>query len=470
MTTDTLILAYLADETQPLGLESLVVKHKISSGWKSREYATLGSDEFSLYCARDASYTRKLWAALMQELGPRARIASDIILPAKDCLDAATARGVWIDADAVAAARTRYERELGDAQAALTELAPGLNPNSPKQVLAAFRARGHRIRTTDKGALCAIGDDLARAILGVRGATKKLSTYVAPYEEASRADGRVHAQYHLYKRDMGAGGTDVFRTSSSNPNVQNLDRNLAFFAAPPGRALVKADYGTMHIRLAAWLAGERAWLDRYAENPRWDCHDWFREESRLPIDRRVAKSANFSQLYRGTGYTLVEYMAKQGVTLAPADADRVHLAWHRALPAIAPWYESVKQELLTHGYVENSVGMRRHFGRPQDVRAFSAKTFEGCYKQAVNFKVLSFEAAIAMLALGAANRAGLEVVLFVHDSIAVECDAEDVDATRVSLERAMIQEPLRLLRERFSVDLTVPLICDVEVQEAKIPA
>jgi DNA polymerase len=470
---DCMVLAYLVDETQPMSLESNAVKWLRVPGWKEAKNAPLGSDEFALYNARDALYTRRLWAKFREMLGPRARIASDILLPALHALDGASARGIFIDGEAVVQAKAVATVKASHAATIVESLGVD-NPNSAPQILAALQARGLRVRATDQAVLARLDDPLARAVLAYRDAAMQLRG-LAPYDEAAHTgDGRSRCTYHLYKRDRGAGGTDVGRTSASGPNHQNLDRAFqeTFFSAPPGRVLVKADYKAMHIRLAAWFARETNILDRSHADCNWDPHGWFAEEfiygkNYTKEQRQIAKSANFSQLNIGGPQTLVDYLAKFGISMPMAEANRVHRAWHKAFPRFEPWYEEVREELREFGYVETATGQRRHFGRPKAIRRLSKSAFEDIARQAVNFKFVCLEAHIAMLALGEAHRRDLEIVLFVHDSISVEMDEATAQTQTQTLYDCMVTYPLRALRETFGVELDVPIVLDVTVKENK---
>jgi hypothetical protein len=63
---DTLVLAYLLDETQPLNLEALCVKYLGVEPWKEEGHAGFeDTEKFALYNARDSVFTLRLYTYLM---------------------------------------------------------------------------------------------------------------------------------------------------------------------------------------------------------------------------------------------------------------------------------------------------------------------------------------------------------------------------------------------------------------------
>lgn len=79
---------------------------------------------------------------------------------------------------------------------------------------------------------------------------------------ACAQDGRVHCSLNL--------NTETGRLSCRRPNLQNqpaLEKDRYFirraFRAPPGRALVVADYGQLELRLLAHLADCRSMIDAF---------------------------------------------------------------------------------------------------------------------------------------------------------------------------------------------------------------
>ena len=429
---DTMVLAYLDDETQPLGLEALCKKYLGVNSWKEGIHAEPGSSEFALYNARDAEYTRRLHALLVERLGPRVGLVDGIIRPAFGALRACSEKGIYVNQSEVAKAKEAFGAEVSHA---LSELPPGLNPFSPKQVGEYFG-----IASTTAETLRGLDNPVARAILSARHANKMLSTYCKPYGEVER----VHPEYTLWRTVTG-------RTSARNPNVQNLPRELkGFFGAPPGFTLVSVDYSAIEFRIAAWVAGATSVLDRYRDDPLFDPHTWM--SGILGTSRQIAKSANFGLLYMSSPHGLMEYCKKSGLDIDIAEASRIYNLWHVAMPEFKYWYGRTGMELAEKGYIESKTGRRRHFGDPKYLP--NGRGFAEMLREGVNFQVQSLAADVALVALSLCHQMGLPINGFVHDSIMFEF--KDT-IFRELIRRTMTHEVVEYLYDRFGFRIDIPL-------------
>ena len=484
---DTMWLAWLLDESQPLGLEALSVKYLGARGWKEERDATEGSPEHARYNARDALWTLRLYEYLLGALGPRIRIDREILVPGHLALEACAQRGLWIDGAAVERARESHVTERDAALEALRMIvgSDDFNPGSTPQVGAALSARGLRLpRTkkkaqlaTDKAALAPHrGDALVDALERWRKGAKLISTYDDHFAAiAASADGRVHPTYALVRSERDPGGTVSGRITASD-NVLTLPRDLRhYYAAPPGRIYAEADYSALEFWIAAWVAGEEGILRRRREDAAWDPHRFFAarfysksEVEVTPLQRQVAKSANFSQLYLGDAHTLQNYAAKLGIILSLPQCFALHGAWHETF-RFRPWYDRVAATLRAQGYIETATGRRRHFGDPR-LLAAPGKFLEA-HRAAVNMLVQSLATDIGLLALDACHRARLPIVHFFHDSISFEFESQgDFNSGIEVIQSCMTVEPVRVLRERFGVDLSVPLSIEVKAKNGDILA
>lgn len=530
---DTAAMAYLDDETQPLGLEALCVKYLGVRGWKEDRDAPLGTDALAEYNARDAWYTLKffrvIWERLQEAITQngvtfrRIDIMHYIARPMRYALTAASDRGVFLDAAAIERARVEQEARIEQTHAAVIDAlyATGFprnffdvalktktrtvefKPGSNDHVGEALTWLGYTLQKTpksgkwcvDKEALSYIDHPFVDALTQWREATKLKSTYIVPYGRlATTGDNRSHTQYKISRTRTG-------RSSSSNPqagpwkdrgrNDQNLVRQYKHFhAAPPGHVLVAVDYASIEFRVGAWLAGEQTVLANYAQDPLWDPHGWFacrlydktldeikaeheekKAEGASDSMRQIAKSANFSQLFLGTGETLRSYAARQmGFHISHAEAHRTHLAWHAAFPGWLSWYARVKEELIENGYVQSKTGRRRHFDRAwtdaegrkmPPLHLMNQKQKREALGEAVNFLDQGFCFDVAGIAGGALHGLKLPIVLFVHDAFYFEFPSMAEAKTReVEIRHCMIDIPLRTLREKFGVEVGVPLEID----------
>ena len=477
-TRDTAALAYLDDENQPLGLESLCVKYLGVKGWKeSRDGAGLGSDALAEYNARDARNTLLLHGVLCDRLGDRVRIADAILLPARLALNACSERGLPIALQPVREARILFAASIAETKFRARHVAdnPEFNPGSYPQVALALRGRGFELPKTDhdndatgKAILSELHDPLADAVLEYRTAVKADSTYGKPYEQAALSpDGRMRSHYTVIRTVTGRTSSQAHPRYDPSTNVQNLPRPLRHFL----KDIVLADYAGFEFRIAAWLAGEPTILANYAADRHWDPHRFFAAqffgipEDQVQVDgpnsqRQIAKSGNFSQLYLGSPDTLVEYGKKVGVEIAPVLARNVHHAFRRIYAGFVPWWDRIFNEVRATGYVESPTGRRRHFG---DYNLMHPSERLSMWREAVNAPVQGLTADIALLGLAACHRHQLPINGFFHDAISFDRTGgwtPDVEQIRF----CMIDEPLAILRQQFGVEITIPIEVDIKLQ------
>jgi DNA polymerase-1 len=330
--------------------------------------------------------------------------------------------------------------------------------------------RGVRLPLTETGkpstgvaVLQDIDNDFCRTLLEYRGAVKTLSTYVQPYEECILSqDGRVHPEYNLVRTLTG-------RSSARNLNVQNLPRAYKdFFGAPPGKVFVEFDYSAIEFRIAAWFAQESIICESYRADPLWDAHRFvasvFYGKPGAEIaknERQIAKSANFGLLYLGNGYTLYEYAKKQGVEMSMETACEIYSFWHMTFPGFKKFYHETREELERTGQVEGPTGQIRHFG---DFSLIPKHKRLECLRQAVNFKVQNLSAHIAYVAMAELANQGMPSVGFVHDAVLFEFEnTEELEKAMPKIEYAMTIHPVKFLKDKFGIDLNIPLTIESKV-------
>jgi DNA polymerase I-like protein with 3'-5' exonuclease and polymerase domains len=526
---DTMVLAYLLEENQPLGLEPLCVKYLGVEPWKETGHAAYQDrEQFALYNARDAAFTLRLYESIKNQLGYsrcgkvfRGDIAPMLLLPHKLALDACSRRGNYVNLPVVLKAEEECLEIQKASYAELQEITlpwrlakappdmpalfdvsvplPDFVPEENRLVAKYLEEHGIDLPKTATGMLQVdklalteyLEDPFVKNLLDYREATKKITTYIETYKAAAlTGDGRVHPEYHNYKsarfnRSEASGGTVVGRSSCTNPNVQNINREFKnFICAPKGKVLVQADYKALHIVLFAWVANETTMLAKYAENPKWDPHRFAAsgiygkpEKDVEDDERQIAKSANFGLLYCGDGFTLQNWLKKSKVNKEIKECAEIAEGWHRTFPCVKTFYKAVEAEILEFGYAETPTGRRRHLGTPETLLAwknckkkppFNDKwRWKAAVREAVNYHVLGFEPDIALTGLAACHQAGLPVSRFIHDAVEFEFDSmQDFERNKELISHLMCKYPVEYLREHFKVDFTAPLVVDFTVKES----
>jgi DNA polymerase I-like protein with 3'-5' exonuclease and polymerase domains/uracil-DNA glycosylase len=470
---DTMALAFLEDETQSKGLESLCVKHLKVPGWKEGGLQNaINSDEIALYAARDAGYTLRLYRKLRDILGKRHKIATHVLYPAYQAFSATSERGLLLSPTTIARIRAEEEEKLKNATETLKTLAgPDFNPGSSKEVAQFLQGSGVTLPVTEAGnaqtsvgVLQDIGGDFCLAVLAYRRASKVLATYCKNYEDRLKEDGRVHSVYKLWSARTG-------RSTSSKMNVQNnMREHEDVFCAPPGGVFASIDYSAEEFRIAAWYAQEPTILANFQKDPAWDPHRYFAsilyskpEKDITKSERQIAKSGNFGLLFLGNAHTLVEYMGKMGIKVELQECQRIYKAWHTAFPGFAQWYKSVREELERTSEVATATGHVRHYG---DFRALSYYKKVDALREAVNVKAQGLAAHIGFIAMARLHDLNIPVVNFVHDSISVEYNSKkEYERDLPKIIHALTVYPIEYMKEHFNVDFNIPLLCEAKVKQ-----
>ncbi|MBI3977164.1 MAG: bifunctional 3'-5' exonuclease/DNA polymerase [Chloroflexi bacterium] len=417
------------------------------------------SDEQIRYAALDAAILLplhdKLTAALAEDgakLGRVMRLEMRA-LPATIWLEQT---GAPFDADAWAALsdtavaeQLRLEGELTAAAGTADLLGRGtVNWSSPVQVAEVLRRRGHAVQQTDEATLLGLADaePLAKLLLDYREASKRVSVYGIEYlKHVDATTGRIHADY----LQLGAASG---RMSCQRPNLQQIPRDPAYrgcFKPGPGRALVKADYGQIELRIAAEVAGDRAMIDAFQRG-----EDLHALTAKLVLgktevtrhDRQTAKALNFGLIYGMGAPRLQEHAASgYGVRLTLEEAEQFRVRFFQHYDGIRRWHRAQPDGPID----TRTVAGRRRLA----VEKFTEKLNTPVQGTAAD----GLKAALALMWETRGRCPGAAPVLCVHDEVVVECDYADAETTLTWLEDCMRRGMGAFLRR-------VPVVVEALIQ------
>jgi DNA polymerase-1 len=416
------------------------------------------SPEMLAYAARDAELHRRLYHALLPKIKKagldRVLQIEERALPSFLWLWSA---GAPIDPEAWRALAAEAEREAESLAQRLDEGAPPRSGylskqgawdwNSPEQVKEVFRLLGVELEDTRDETLARVDHPLADLVRLHRGATKRAGTYGADWLQHVAGDGRIYPEWKQL-------GSVAGRTSCAEPNLQQVPRDpryRACFRAPEGRALIKADYSQLQLRIAAKIADDERMLRAYGAGE--DLHTLTArqltgKQEVTKNDRQLAKAVNFGLLF-GLGakglraYAKTEYR----LDLTEGQAAEYRRAFFAAYPGLARWHRRAGASSVKE--CRTLAGRRRLLGEKTP------------YTHRLNSPVQGTEADGAKLAMALLwERRGqcptARPVLFAHDEIVVECDRAQADAATAWLKQAML-------------DGMAPLIAPVPVEvEVKV--
>jgi DNA polymerase-1 len=283
---------------------------------------------------------------------------------------------------------------------------------------------------------------------------KLKNTYVDTLPQAIDKDSRVHTTFN---QDVAATG----RLNSVNPNLQNipvrsdLGRRIREAFVPEGdKVFVSADYSQFELRLAAVLANDEKLIHDF--NGAVDIHTKTASEVYgIPIDdvtknqRRAAKVINFGVLYG---------MSPHGLAVAANmsfdEAKRFIDHYFELRAPIRKFIDKTLEQAATEGYVETYFGRRRP---TPDVSSSNFMVREGAKRAAANMPIQGTEADLmkmAMLKVDEELHGMGDQILQVHDSILIECPAENADK---------VAELLKTTMESIYPDLKIKLDVDVTI-------
>lgn len=200
---------------------------------------------------------------------------------------------------------------------------------------------------------------VAQAVRDYREHAKKANTYYENFLYYADDDDVIHG-------NIRQAGTASGRMSSSNPNLQNLNKEedtapeflvRRSFVPRDGYCFVMIDFDQMEYRLMLDYAGEAALIEKILKEGL-DVHEATGRMMGVPRGR--AKNLNFMLLYGG-GVGKLAAMLK--ITLSQAKALRAK--YFDDLPRIGAFIRRVMDTAAQRGYIFNWAGRMCHFSNPE---------------------------------------------------------------------------------------------------------
>lgn len=391
----------------------------------------------------------------------------ELDLPLMPILYKMEKKGMLIDRKYFTELKTEYTREVRAREQELWKLAGReFNINSPVQLAEVLfvdlRLPTKGIKKTQRGYSTGVKEleklmgqhEIVPKIKECREATKLLTTYIVPMADLADAEGRIHT---TFTQNVTATG----RLSSKEPNLQNIPvrteegkRIRTGFVAPKGRKLVSADYSQFELRLAAVLAGDQKLIADF--NAGIDIHTKTAAEAfGVPFEkvtkeqRRAAKVINFGILY-GMSVNGLAAAAKMSFFEAKQFIEN----YFKLRAPIKEYLEKILKQAREEGYVETYFGRRRPC---PDVKSTNFVIRQAAERAAMNMPIQGTEADLMKRAMIAVDRKlpeGAELVMQVHDSLIVECDAALAPKVAEILRQEM-ESVAPELKIKLAVEITI---------------
>jgi DNA polymerase-1 len=479
---DTLLQSYVLESharhdmdtlaERHLGVKTITYDEVTGKGAQRIGFEEVSVERATAYSSEDADITLRLHRVLYPRVAADAKLGfvyASIEMPVREVLFRMERNGVLVDA----ALLERQGHELGQRmleleQKAYAEAGQPFNLNSPKQIGEIFfeRLKLPVVKKTPSGApstdeevleKLALDYPLPKTLLDYRAVSKLKSTYTDKLPRmVNPRTGRVHTNYGQTTAVTG-------RLASNDPNLQNIPVRTAegrrireAFVAPPGHAIVSADYSQVELRIMAHISGDEGLLTAFARGD--DIHrataaEIFGRDARevTSEERRYAKTINFGLIYGMSAFGLAQQLGLERAT-AQAYID----SYFTRYPGVARYMETTRQTAREQGYVETVFGRRLWL---PEIRSANPARRSGAERAAINAPMQGTAADLIKLAMIAVqdwidrNELGTKLVMQVHDELVLE--VPEAELKRVKGE----------LPERMSgvASLRVPLVVDVGV-------
>lgn len=471
---DVLLSSYLIDPERAHGLESLVLQiggtlpdydGLVRLGRRRLDWDELDVAEAARYAGSRAHAVLRLVPAQrteLEDLGLR-DLLERTELPLARQLAAMERTGVLVDTTRLGELSEQISTELAQLEKQAHAIAGReFNVNAPRQLETLLfdelklkpLKRTKTSRSTDAATLEALADEheLPAVILQIRQLSKLKGTYVDALPQlVDPRTGRVHG---AWEQAVAATG----RISSTEPNLQNIPIRTALgrtireaFVAPPGYAIVSADYSQIELRVLAHLSGDERLVEAFRTGQ--DIHTrtameiFDLEESEVTREHRTrAKAVNFGVIY-GQG----ESGLSKSLGISREEAGRFIAAYFRRYEGVRRFMDSTLEAARAGEAVRSLLGRRRLL---PDIRSGNRARRFAAERIAMNMPIQGSAAdllKLAMLALSTPATPGTRMVLTVHDELVFEVPLDEVpEATRVIREKMENVYPL-----------SVPLVVDV---------
>lgn len=298
------------------------------------------------------------------------------------------------------------------------------------------------------------------------------------YREFIKSDGRIHAKLNLSSTDTG-------RTSSSEPNMQNVvteidDQKLvdigqlrSIVRAPSGKKLVIADLGQVEPRLMAHFSQDPVLLDTFRSGK-----DFYaiiaNEVMRLnlspeflykkafkaayPVQRVFGKETGLSLAY-GTGPNTFKIRVSKatGVPHSWKDAKGYIDRYFEVFSGIPRFRQEIYQEVSKYGYVDTLFGCRIFISADEALHKGINWKIQCSASHYAFFSQLWVREYIKEYGFDA------KFIMFIHDEVVYEVDEAQADNFAVLL-KTILEHGME--KYRPDIKLTVPMEADVIVADS----
>jgi uracil-DNA glycosylase family 4 len=284
---------------------------------------------------------------------------------------------------------------------------------------------------------------------------KQRSTYIEGMVPRALANGgKLHTDFKLHSTTTG-------RTSSSNPNLQNITRpkeglpniRSLFVASDKDHVILSADYSQAELRTIACVSGDNGLLQIYREGL--DLHSIAAERfygSEFTKEQRSrAKNMDFGVAYGQSAQTFQEKH-----DIPEEEAERFILWWWENFPGVREWTNEIAKKVTTEGIVVSSLGFKRRF------HLITKENRKAAIREGINFVPQNVAAWFTIWSLCRIIEelppAYGAIILTVHDSIVL-----DVHRDRLADVAALVRLIMGAAAEQMLAWTGIPFEVDLQI-------
>jgi len=488
-TFDIMLAAHLLDENRPKNLgflsQTLLGADVYKGGLDLKPEVIMRADLRNMmrYNGTDTGYTWQLREKLIPELQKQPRVKrlfQHLMMPASNMIQQVEYAGWYVNKER---AYDRIDELQGMIDKQLKVLGKGKNgftgnPNSTQQLgrwLFSSKKRGGlglspmemtaTGNPSTKEAVLLHYHEVPQIQALMRYRTlqlKWMNTCLIPWVGRLDARSRIHTTYKLYNTVTGRLSGDLQQVPR-DPFIRTI------FGAPPGRKLISADYSQVELRIAAHCAQERRMMRAFQLGE--DLHmvtamaltgkaaeDVGREE------RKKAKPVNFGFLYgmypkKFQAYAFENY----GVSFTMAEAELAREQYFSMFPDLQRWYDRQERLVRSRGWVQSPLGRVRHL---PDIHSPDSGVQREAIRQAINSPVQGTASDLMLFGMVQLQKVldpnECFMVGTLHDGIFFECAEDKTDKWSPVIKHTLENLPLK---ETFLTELSVPIVCDIEVSQ-----
>lgn len=351
---------------------------------------------------------------------------------------------VKIDLDAVMDLRDKLLSVEAEHEKALNQEGI-MNVRSPKQIKERLLQDAPEVTGTDAATLEKLTDHpkiggIAQHLLAYRASQKQRSTYCDAYVRHEH-EGFIHPTINIH-------GTASGRMSGSNPNCQNVPRNVdirnMFVARGEDRVIVSCDYSQAELRVQAVLSGDPDMIAAFQP----DSDDFFDLLMPVSFPSKFDTVADYKALKKVNGPAAKEYRAKvkgviyglnfgrgaaaiaEAIESSTQDAQAIIDNFMSAYPTYAEWRNKVVEAAVDPDKREFLTGP---YGLVFDREVVTWRNEGSVQRSALSFLPQNCVSYICTTAAVRANYRlqktdwDAKVILAIHDDILVDCPLEHAE-------------------------------------------